>query len=87
MVTASEVHDSIQAESMANWSKTEHGPAYFEFRASGWRLEIEARNPKSDQTWRITLKNLGVDEEMSIGPVQSRDVVAEVIALLDRNDL
>lgn len=77
-----DVSDSLAENTDFDWTKAESNPAYLVFSGSVWKLTAEARKPKLDNTWRLTLSNMDNGDEYAVGPVESQNVPAEVSALV-----
>lgn len=79
-----ELEDGLE-QTNQSWMTSMHGTAKFVARHRSWELTVEARNPKTSSKWRITLENRQKDETYAVGPVETENLRAETVALVEEH--
>jgi len=65
------------------WSVSKDTVGLYRFSLSWYVVTVEARNPKEDNTWRLTIQNNETNESAAIGPVKEQSVDVELYSLVN----
>lgn len=73
----------LQKATGEEWHTSKTAVGFYKFSFGWYVVTVEARNPKEDETWRITVENKEENTSSAIGPVQTSSVDLELQSLVE----